>query len=30
MAELKDTILDYVKKEYLEEDDDREISYGRR
>jgi acyl carrier protein len=27
MAELKDTILDYVKKEYLEEDDDREISY---
>ncbi len=27
MAELKDTILDYVKKEYLEEDDDREIAY---
>ena len=27
MAELKDTILDYVKKEYLEEDDDREITY---
>jgi acyl carrier protein len=27
MAELKDAILDYVKKEYLEEDDDREISY---
>jgi acyl carrier protein len=27
MPELKDTILDYVKKEYLEEDDDREISY---
>ena len=27
MAELKDTILDYVKKEYLEEDDDREISF---
>ncbi len=27
MAQLKDTILDYVKKEYLEEDDDREISY---
>ena len=25
MAELKDAILDYVKKEYLEEDDDREI-----
>jgi acyl carrier protein len=27
MAELKDVILDYVKKEYLEEDDDRELSY---
>ncbi|HOW45409.1 MAG TPA: hypothetical protein PK919_09590 [Candidatus Aminicenantes bacterium] len=27
MAELKDVILDYVKKEYLEEDDDREITY---
>ncbi|HEX7502942.1 MAG TPA: acyl carrier protein [Acidobacteriota bacterium] len=27
MAELKDAILDYVKKEYLEEDDDREITY---
>jgi acyl carrier protein len=27
MAELKNEILDYVKKEYLEEDDDREISY---
>ncbi len=27
MAELKDTILAYVKKEYLEEDDDREITY---
>lgn len=27
MAELKDVILDYVKKEYLEEDDDREIHY---
>jgi acyl carrier protein len=27
MAELKDTILDYVKKEYLEEDDDRELTY---
>jgi len=28
MAELKDTILDYVKKEYLEEDDDREITFS--
>jgi acyl carrier protein len=27
MSELKNAILDYVKKEYLEEDDDREISY---
>ena len=27
MSELKNTILDYVKKEYLEEDDDREISF---
>lgn len=27
MADLKDAILDYVKKEYLEEDDDREITY---
>jgi len=25
MDELKKTVLDYVKKEYLEEDDDREI-----
>jgi acyl carrier protein len=28
MSELKNAILDYVKKEYLEEDDDREISYA--
>jgi acyl carrier protein len=27
MSELKDVILAYVKKEYLEEDDDREISF---
>jgi acyl carrier protein len=27
MSEIKDAILDYVKKEYLEEDDDREINY---
>lgn len=27
MSELKNIILDYVKKEYLEEDDDREITY---
>ncbi len=27
MSELKNIILDYVKKEYLEEDDDREISF---
>ena len=27
MSELKNTILDYVKKEYLEEDDDREITF---
>lgn len=26
MDDLKQTILDYVKKEYLEEDDDREVS----
>ena len=25
MSEIKNTILDYVKKEYLEEDDDREV-----
>lgn len=27
MSEIKNTILDYVKKEYLEEDDDREIGF---
>ena len=27
MSELKNDILDYVKKEYLEEDDDREITF---
>ena len=27
MASIKDTILDYVKNEYLESDDDREITY---
>jgi len=27
MPDLKDVILDYVKKEYLEEDDDREVTY---
>ncbi|MCJ7525667.1 MAG: hypothetical protein MUP71_10680 [Candidatus Aminicenantes bacterium] len=27
MSELKKIVLDYVKKEYLEEDDDREITY---
>ena len=27
MSELKNAILDYVKKEYLEEDDDRELTY---
>ena len=27
MASIKDTILQYVKKEYLETDDDREITY---
>ena len=27
MASLKDTILEYVKNEYLEADDDREITY---
>ncbi len=26
MDELKKTILDYVKREYLEEDDDREVT----
>jgi acyl carrier protein len=28
MSELKNTILDYVKKEYLEEDDDREVGFS--
>jgi acyl carrier protein len=28
MSELKNAILDYVKKEYLEEDDDREITFN--
>jgi len=27
MASVKETILEYVKKEYLETDDDREITY---
>ena len=27
MASIKDTILQYVKNEYLESDDDREITY---
>jgi acyl carrier protein len=27
MSELKNTILDYVKKEYFEEDDDREVAF---
>ena len=27
MSEIKNTILDYVKKEYLEEDDDREVGF---
>jgi len=27
MASIKDTILEYVKNEYLETDDDREITY---
>ncbi|MBK9098516.1 MAG: acyl carrier protein [bacterium] len=27
MASIKDTILQYVKNEYLEADDDREITY---
>ena len=27
MSELKNAILDYVKKEYLEEDDDREVDF---
>jgi len=28
MSELKNAILDYVKKEYLEEDDDREVTFS--
>lgn len=27
MSDVKDAILKYVKNEYLEEDDDREVSY---
>jgi acyl carrier protein len=27
MSDIKNAILDYVKKEYLEEDDDREVSF---
>ena len=27
MENVKDVVLDYVRKEYLEEDDDREINY---
>ena len=27
MASVKDTVLEYVKKEYLETDDDRELTY---
>jgi len=27
MSELKNAILDYVKKEYLEEDDEREVDF---
>ena len=27
MAEIKETILDYVKDEYLDEDDDKEIKF---
>jgi len=27
MASVKETVLEYVKKEYLETDDDREIDY---
>ena len=27
MAEIKETILDYVKDEYLDEDDDKEINF---
>ncbi len=28
MAEIKETILDYVKDEYLDEDDDKEINFN--
>jgi acyl carrier protein len=28
MASIKDTVLQYVKNEYLESDDDREITYN--
>ncbi|MCU0289438.1 MAG: acyl carrier protein [Acidobacteria bacterium] len=28
MSNLKDVILDYVKEEYLEEDDDKEVTYS--
>jgi len=28
MSELKNAILDYVKKEYLEADDDRQVDFG--
>jgi acyl carrier protein len=27
MSEIKDVVLEYVKKEYLEEGDDREVTY---
>jgi acyl carrier protein len=30
MADTKDVILTYVKREYLEEDDDREVTYTTR
>lgn len=28
MDDLKKTVLDYVKREYLEEDDDREVTFN--
>jgi len=28
MSDIKNAILDYVKKEYLEEDDDREVTFN--
>jgi acyl carrier protein len=28
MSELKEIVLNYVKKEYLDEDDDREVTYS--